>query len=199
MNSLRRHPLETLAEQSRAEQNVEVPTQTADNQVGHDEKKKGSRLLSSDWLLTLIDYHAHKTRQTPDQSIEKKKSKINANAKGTLENPCPTILVSFLLREVYPCVLEPSGKVFCAIHSKQENAMSVKRKKIKVKGKKGRTVWELLLLLVLVLGLALEGSLDHVDERAESAEESAEAKAPALDADGVDEEVDLRRRVLVAC
>lgn len=50
----------------------------------------------------------------------------------------------------------------------------------------------LLLLAVLVLGLALEGSLDHVDQRAKGAEQGAEAEAPALDADGVDEEVDLR-------
>jgi hypothetical protein len=47
------------------------------------------------------------------------------------------------------------------------------------------------LLLVLVLGLALEGSLDHVDKGAERAEQGAETEAPALDADGVDEEVDL--------
>ena len=50
----------------------------------------------------------------------------------------------------------------------------------------------LLLLAVLVLGLALEGSLYHVDQRAKGAEQGAEAEAPALDADGVDEEVDLR-------
>ena len=48
---------------------------------------------------------------------------------------------------------------------------------------------------MLVLRLALEGSLDHVDKRAKSAEQSAEAEAPALDADGVDEEVDLRKYV----
>jgi hypothetical protein len=51
-----------------------------------------------------------------------------------------------------------------------------------------------LLLRVLVLGLALEGSLDHVDKGAKSAEQGAETEAPALDADGVDEEVDLEER-----
>jgi hypothetical protein len=48
-----------------------------------------------------------------------------------------------------------------------------------------------LLLLVLVLRLALEGGLDHVDKRAEGAEEGAETEGPTLNADGVDEEVDL--------
>ena len=51
-----------------------------------------------------------------------------------------------------------------------------------------------LFLLVLVLGLALERSLDHVDKGAKGAEQGAETEAPALDADGVDEEVDLEER-----
>jgi hypothetical protein len=58
--------------------------------------------------------------------------------------------------------------------------------------------WKLLLLLLLLLEHALERSLDHVDERAKSAEERAEAEAPALDTDGVDEEVNLES-MLVAC
>lgn len=47
-------------------------------------------------------------------------------------------------------------------------------------------------LLLALVALALERFLDHLDEFAKSAEEGAEAEAPALDADGVDEEVDLR-------
>ena len=48
-----------------------------------------------------------------------------------------------------------------------------------------------MVLLLILVALALERLLDHLDEFAESAEEGAEAEAPALDADGVDEEVDL--------
>jgi hypothetical protein len=65
---------------------------------------------------------------------------------------------------------------------------TAKKRKGKEKGKKCNVG---ALLLVLVLGLALERSLDHVDKGAESAEQGAETEAPALDADGVDEEVDL--------
>jgi hypothetical protein len=64
--------------------------------------------------------------------------------------------------------------------------------------KRRRVAWEpsSLLLLVLVLRLALEGSLDHVDKGAEGAEQSTETEGPALDADGVDEEVDLEGNML---
>jgi len=52
------------------------------------------------------------------------------------------------------------------------------------------------LLLGIVLGLlALEGSLDYVDEGAKSAEQGAKAEAPALDTDGIDEEVDLEEEM----
>jgi hypothetical protein len=87
------------------------------------------------------------------------------------------------------CIEPLQGYPVQSICEREKDSMSRKEEET------GKARQGFLLLRVLVLGLALEGSLDHVDKRAESAEQGAEAEAPALDADGVDEEVDLKRCV----
>lgn len=56
----------------------------------------------------------------------------------------------------------------------------------------------MLRLLLLLVEQALEGFFDQLDQSTKTAEDVSEAEAPALDADGVNEEVDLEG-VLADC